>query len=76
MLSFLPKLRQLVDVQYVEFPRPRAPLVQALGAEYQSLPVLVLALGRKLKPGVPKPMTANGRLVFADERSVRDYLSI
>jgi hypothetical protein len=76
MLSFFPTLRQLVDVQYVKFPRPRAPLVEALGAEHQSLPVLILAPGRKLKAGVPKPATANGRLFFADERGVRDYLSI
>ena len=76
MLSFFPKLRQLVDVQYVEFARPRKPLVDALGPEHQSLPVLILAAGRKTRPGVPKPETANGRLFFANERGVRDYLSI
>ena len=76
MLSFFPKLRQFVDVQYVEFPRPRKPLVEALGAEYQSLPVLILASDRKLKPGTPEPQTANGRRFLANERSVRDYLSI
>jgi hypothetical protein len=76
MLSFFPKLRELLDVQYVEFARPRVPLVEMLGAEHQSLPLLILASGRKLKSAVPKPETANGRLFFANERSVRDYLSI
>jgi hypothetical protein len=76
MLSFFPKLRQFVEVQYVEFPRPRVPLVEALGAEHQSLPVLILAPDRKLKPGAPEPETANGRRFLANERSVRDYLSI
>jgi len=76
MLSFFPQLRELLDIQYVEFARPRVPLVETLGAEHQSLPVLVLALGRKLKSGVPKPETANGRWFFADERGVRQYLSI
>ena len=76
MLSFFPKLRELVDVQYVEFPRPRVPLVAALGAEHQSLPVLIVAPGRKLKAGGPKPETANDRQFFANERSVRDYLSV
>lgn len=76
MLSFFPKLREFIDVQYVEFPRPRAPLVEALGTEHQSLPVLILAPDRKLKPGVPEPETANGRRFLANERSVRDYLSV
>ncbi len=75
MLSFFPQLRQLLDVRYVEFPRPRAVLVDTLGAEHQSLPLLVLARGRKLKPGAPTPKNANGRHFFADERSVRQYLS-
>jgi hypothetical protein len=76
MLSFFPKLREFVEVQYVEFPRPRVPLVTALGEEHQSLPVLILAADRKLKPGVPQPQIANGRRFLAEERSVRDYLSI
>lgn len=76
MLSFFPELRQLLEVQYVEFARPRTLLVEALGPDHQSLPVLILAAGRKLKSGVPKPETAGSRLFFANERHVRDYLSI
>ena len=76
MLGFFPQLRELLDVRYVEFARPRAPLVETLGAEHQSLPVLVLASGRKLKSGAPKPQSANGRHFFADDRSIRQYLSI
>jgi len=76
MLSFFPKLRELVDVKYVEFPRPRVPLVEALGCEHQSLPVLIVAAGRKLKSGSPKPEAARGKQFFANERAVRDYLSI
>ena len=76
MLSFFPQLRELLDVEYVEFARPRVPLVETLGAEHQSLPVLILAPGRKLKSGAPKPETAKGRWFFGNERSVREYLSI
>lgn len=75
MLSFFPNLRQLLDVQYVQFARPRRPLVEALGPDHQSLPVLILAPGRTLNPGAPQPESANGRLFFASERLVRDYLS-
>jgi len=49
VLSFFPQLRQLVDIHYLEFPRPREPLVKALGDQYQSIPVLILAANRKLK---------------------------
>jgi hypothetical protein len=75
MLSFFPQLRELLDVRYVEFARPRAALVETLGAEHQSLPVLVLASGRQLKSGAPKPRAANGRHFFADDPSIRQYLS-
>jgi len=75
VLSFFPALRKQVDVHYVDFPRPRAVLVEALGAEHQSLPVLILAPGRKLKAGAPEPQRAKDRQFFGDERSVRQYLS-
>ena len=75
MLSFFPTFRQLVDVQYVDFARPRRPLVEALGPDHQSLPVLILASDRTLKDGNPQPQQANGRQFFASERDVRNYLA-
>jgi hypothetical protein len=75
MLSFFPKLREVIDVHYLEFPRPRAALVSLLGEHHQSLPVLVLAEGRKVKDKNMKPVTIEGHRVFADERSIRSYLS-
>jgi hypothetical protein len=35
MLSFFPALRTLVEVQYLDFPRPRRALVEALGEQNQ-----------------------------------------
>ena len=35
LLSFYPKLRDAVDVQYVDFPRPRAPVIAAVGPDNQ-----------------------------------------
>ena len=75
VLSFFPQLRQLVDIHYLEFPRPREPLVQALGEQYQSLPVLILAANRKLKDEELLPNNANGKSVYADQSSIRHYLS-
>ncbi len=58
MLSFFPTLRGLVDVQYLDFPRPRRALVEALGEQHQGLPVLILAADRKLSDG---PRTSKQR---------------
>ena len=75
VLSFFPQLRDLLDVHYMEFPRPRTDLVNSLGVEHQSLPVLILASGRKVKEDDLVPASTNGRHYFADEKDIRQYLS-
>ena len=75
MLSFFPKLRDLIEVSYLEFPRPRSALVTLLGEGHQSLPVLVLSAGRKVKDRELAPESVNGQKIFADERNIRQYLS-
>ena len=75
LLSFFPQLRTLLDVHYIEFPRPRAVLVDALGEAHQGIPVLILADGRKIPDEELTPKQANGKRFFADERSIRRYLS-
>jgi hypothetical protein len=74
-LSFFPQVRDLVDVQYLAFNRPRSVLVSLLGEEYQSLPVIVLADERQVQ--VPKLAfgRANGKRFLADEKTIREYLS-
>ena len=74
-LSFFPQMRTLVDVHYVEFPRPRGPLVAALGEDHQSLPVLILTPESVVKDPALKPASAKGKRYFADERSIRQYLA-
>jgi hypothetical protein len=75
MLSFFPQLRGLLEVHYLEFPRPRVALVEALGADHQAVPVLILAPHRKIPADSPLPQTANGKRFFVDERAIRRYLS-
>lgn len=75
VLSFFPQLRELLDIHYLEFPRPRAALVQALGEKNQSLPVLILAPGRKIKDAALTPNCALEQSFFTDEGSIRQYLS-
>lgn len=42
LLSYFPQLRHALDVQTIEFPRPRKVLVDLIGEENQGAPVLVL----------------------------------
>lgn len=43
VLVYYPKLKEVLDVQRVDFPRPRAAVIAAIGAANQGLPVLVVA---------------------------------
>ncbi|MBV5313295.1 MAG: DUF3088 family protein [Prolixibacteraceae bacterium] len=45
LLSFYPRLRDELDINYVDFNRPRKILVDLLGETNQSCPVLVLENG-------------------------------
>ncbi|WP_309605640.1 DUF3088 family protein [Phenylobacterium sp.] len=75
LLSFCPDLRTLVDVHYLDFQRPRSPLVSWLGKDHQSVPVIILADATRVDdPGVA-PRQAQGRRYIADEKLIRRYLS-
>jgi hypothetical protein len=75
ILSFYPRLRLEMDVTYLKFPLPRQPIVDLIGQENQSAPVLVVgdaaAIPKQLKPGVAK-----GRSFFAGEESIAEYLTL
>ena len=42
LLGFYPQLRDVLDVHYLDFPRPRPEVIAEIGTENQGLPVLVL----------------------------------
>ncbi|HEX7759900.1 MAG TPA: DUF3088 family protein [Caulobacteraceae bacterium] len=75
MLSFFPELREIIDVRYVAFPRPRMPLVDILSEDHQSIPVLVLAPDRQVKDGGVMPDKARGHRFLDNEKVIRRYLS-
>lgn len=75
LLSFFPRLRQLIEVHYIDFERPRLPLVSLLGEAHQSLPVLVLAAGQRFENSSLKPQSAGGHEFFSDEKAIRLYLT-
>lgn len=43
LLASFPQLAEKIDVERVPFPRPRQKVIEAVGEENQSLPVLILA---------------------------------
>lgn len=45
LLSFYPFLRKKLDVSYVDFERPRPSIIELIGEENQSCPVIVLDNG-------------------------------
>jgi Protein of unknown function (DUF3088) len=75
ILSFYPVLRTEMDVTYLKFPRPRQEIVDLIGEENQSAPVLIVgdaaAIPKHLKPGVAK-----GRSFFAGEEVIAEYLAL
>jgi hypothetical protein len=75
VLSFYPSLRLEMDVTYLKFPRPRQAIVDLIGEENQSAPVLVVgdaaAIPKQLKPG-----NAKGRSFFAGDEAITEYLAL
>jgi hypothetical protein len=75
VLSFYPILRMEMDVTYIKFPQPRLPIVDLIGEENQSAPVLVVgdagAIPKQLKPAVAK-----GRSFFSGEEAIAEYLAL
>jgi hypothetical protein len=75
LLGFFPELREKVDVHYVEFPRPRQALVDAIGEDNQSIPVLILATDIGVESDLT-PIRRHGRAFFNDEKKIRQYISL
>jgi hypothetical protein len=74
VLSFYPILRMEMDVTYVKFPRPRQPIVDLIGEENQSAPVLVIGDAGTI-PKQLKASVAKGRSFFSGEEAIAEYLA-
>ena len=76
MLGFYPQLREQIDVQYVEFQRPREVIIRELGEENQGLPVLII--DEKNLPLVNHlgVLSSNEKHYLNDQKEIRGYLSI
>ena len=75
LLEFYPALKQHIEVRWLDFPRPRPELIELLGEENQSCPVLVL---RDTPTGLPssRPIQqAKGRWFVEGANEIATYLA-
>ncbi|NYI20550.1 hypothetical protein FHR53_003535 [Xanthomonas arboricola] len=72
LLSLAPAIAEGLEIRRLAFPRPRQVLVDLLGEQHQSLPVLVLAAPDTAAAG-SKPV--GHYRVIDDEAAIRAYLS-
>ena len=42
ILQYFPTLKDQLDITYLNFPRPRKPLIELLGEKHQGTPVLII----------------------------------
>lgn len=75
VLEFYPVLKQHLEIRWLDFPRPRPELIDLLGNEHQSCPVLVL---KETPNGLPSKLAlreAKGRRFVEGANEVATYLA-
>jgi hypothetical protein len=72
LLASDPPRGAALDVERVPFDRPRRAVVEALGTEHQSLPVLILG---DVAPAPADALQANGRRFVNDPRRILALLA-
>lgn len=75
LLSLYPEQLSSIDVRRVAFARPRPELVDFLGTEHQSCPVLVLAAPLAAPIEGVNVTAANGRWFIDEPQDIGNYLS-
>jgi hypothetical protein len=74
VLSFYPQLRKEIDVEYIDFARPRSAIVELLGEENQDTPVLVVGGSLPASLNVQHGLT-NDRVFISGEENIELYLA-
>ena len=72
-LKFAPSVEPRLDVRRIDFPRPRREIVELVGAENQSCPVLVLEKGAAVPPE-GKVSAETGRAFISGAEAISDFL--
>jgi hypothetical protein len=75
MLSYYPALRDKIEIQYIDFQRPRPALVSELGEENQGCPKLILGDATRTIPSNVTVNQAKGRRFISDDFEICRYLA-
>ncbi len=75
LLEFYPALKGLLEVRWLDYPRPRPELIELLGEENQSCPVLVLKEAPKGLPSKLALQAARGRWFVEGANEIATYLA-
>jgi hypothetical protein len=75
LLEFYPALKSKLEVRWLDFPRPRPELIELLGEENQSCPVLVLCAAPGPSLARPPLQQANGRWFVEGANEIATYLA-
>jgi len=73
VLASFPEVASRIDVERVSWPRPRTAVIDIVGEENQSLPLLVLAEGA---PAGPRTASHKGIYFIADKDEILKALSM
>lgn len=74
VLHYYPELKDKLDITYVDFPRPRKPIIHLLGEENQGTPVLVLPSGQEHSTQLPVQQYRENRFIHGSE-GIAAYLA-
>ena len=72
LLSYFPELNEKIEICRVAWERPRMEVVQILGVENQSLPLLILSEFSEVKRGVK---SSNGHFFINDHLDILNALA-
>ena len=76
MLSFYPELRETLEIVEIDFPKPREAVVELLGEDHQSTPVLVLHPDSPSEADGVKITEANGHRFIEKTMDIMSYLAV
>lgn len=74
-MEFYPRLKEALDVRWIDFTRPRPELIELLGEENQSCPVLVLRDGAESLGSLLPSQRAKGRWFVEGANEIACYLA-
>jgi len=75
IIAYHPALRDLLEIQQLAFPRPRPVLIDLLGPDLQSCPVLVLAETSRTPFKIVEVSPTTGRRYVAGFKTIAEFLA-